>query len=61
MSLPSERVRCLRARCCFVIRYTTMPVLIESLGLDRFGILTLIWTLISYNGHIPLAGVDGRA
>jgi O-antigen/teichoic acid export membrane protein len=44
-----------------LVAIVTMPVLIESLGLDRFGILTLIWTLISYNGHIPLAGVDGRA
>ena len=32
----------------------TIPVLIASLGLDRFGILTLIWALISYFGLFDL-------
>lgn len=31
-----------------VVAIVTIPLLIESLGLERFGILTLIWALISY-------------
>jgi len=37
-----------------LVAIATIPVLIESLGLDRFGILTLIWALISYFGLFDL-------
>jgi O-antigen/teichoic acid export membrane protein len=41
------------------VAIVTIPVLIVSLGLDRFGILTLIWAVVSYFGLLDLG--MGRA
>jgi O-antigen/teichoic acid export membrane protein len=42
-----------------VVAIVTIPVLITSLGIDRFGILTLIWAVVSYFGLFDLG--MGRA
>ena len=42
-----------------VVAIVTIPVLIASLGIDRFGILTLIWAVVSYFGLFDLG--MGRA
>jgi len=41
------------------VAIVTIPVLIVSLGVDRFGILTLIWAVVSYFGLFDLG--MGRA
>jgi len=41
------------------VAIVTIPVLIASLGVDRFGILTLIWAVVSYFGLFDLG--MGRA
>jgi len=33
-----------------ILAVVTIPLLIESLGVDRFGMLTLIWAVVSYFG-----------
>lgn len=37
-----------------VVAIVTMPILIKSLGVDRFGLLTLIWAIVSYFGIFDL-------
>lgn len=37
-----------------VVAIATIPILIKSLGLDRFGLLTLIWAIVSYFGVFDL-------
>lgn len=37
-----------------VVAIATMPILLNSLGTDRFGILTLIWAIVSYFGIFDL-------
>ena len=31
-----------------IVGVITIPILIESLGIVRFGLLTLVWTMVSY-------------
>ena len=48
-----------------LVAIVTIPVLIESLGLDRFGILTLIWAQNEQEKVVRLIpaglGCNGRA
>src|SRR3954463_4133366 len=37
-----------------VVAFVSVPILITALGSDRFGVLTLAWTLIGYFGLFDL-------